>query len=52
MKSHTDNLGVDVIIIILKWIERKYDGRIWTGLDQNRDQWLATATRMLSTGVQ
>jgi hypothetical protein len=46
------NLGVDVIIIILKWMERKYDGRIWAGLNQNRHQWLATATIMLSIGVQ
>jgi hypothetical protein len=30
LKSHMDNLGVDVIIIIiiiLNWIERKHDGR-------------------------
>jgi len=47
-----NNLGVDVILIILTWIERKYDGRIWTGLDQNRDQWVATATRILNIGVQ
>jgi len=44
VKSHMDNLGVDVmmmmmmmmiiiIIIILKWTERKHDRKIWTGLD-------------------
>jgi len=28
VKRHMNNLGVDVIITILTWIERKYDGRI------------------------
>jgi len=28
VKIHMNNLGVDVIIIILTWIERKQDGRI------------------------
>jgi hypothetical protein len=42
-----DNPGVDVMII-LKWIESKYDGRIWTGLAQNRGQWLAIVTRMIN----
>ena len=50
VKSHLDNLGVDVMII-LKCIERKHDGRMCTGLAQNRDQWLATVTRKINFGI-
>jgi hypothetical protein len=34
------------------WSSIKHDGRLWTGLDQNRDRWVATVTRMLGIGVQ
>jgi hypothetical protein len=52
IKSHMDKLGVDVIKNNFQWIERKHDGGICTGLCQNRDQCVATVTRMLSIGVQ
>jgi hypothetical protein len=35
-----DHIDVDVKII-LEWILGKQDGWVWTGLTQDRDQWLA-----------